>query len=60
MPFRVFGPTCDTLDVLPRPAMLPDDREGWRFHRVRYMGAYSVAVRTTFNGFYPDSWAVVG
>jgi hypothetical protein len=25
-----------------------------------YMGAYSVAVRTTFNGFYPDTWAIIG
>src|SRR6185437_3056486 len=24
-PFRVFGPTCDTLDVLPRPLTLPDN-----------------------------------
>jgi ornithine decarboxylase len=23
LPFRVYGPTCDTLDVLPRPIMLP-------------------------------------
>ena len=23
-PFRVYGPTCDTLDVLPRPLMLPE------------------------------------
>src|SRR3954470_3642748 len=24
-PFRVYGPTCDTWDVLPRPLMLPAD-----------------------------------
>jgi len=24
------------------------------------MGAYSVAVRTSFNGFFPDSWAMIG
>ncbi len=24
-PFRVYGPTCDTLDVLPRPLMLPSE-----------------------------------
>ena len=22
--FRIYGPTCDTLDVLPRPLMLPE------------------------------------
>jgi ornithine decarboxylase len=25
-----------------------------------FIGAYSVAVRTTFNGFYPDDWAFIG
>jgi len=59
-PFRIFGPTCDTLDVLPRPAMLPETVKDGDFLVFDYMGAYSVAVRTTFNGFYPDSWAVVG
>ena len=58
--FRVFGPTCDTLDVLPRPIMLPEDIQAGDFIVFDYIGAYSVAVRTTFNGFYPDSWAVVG
>jgi len=24
------------------------------------IGAYSIALRTTFNGFYPDSWAIIG
>ena len=59
-PFRMFGPTCDTLDVLPRPAMLPETVKDGDFLVFDFMGAYSVAVRTTFNGFYPDSWAVVG
>jgi ornithine decarboxylase len=59
VPFRVFGPTCDTLDVLPRPAMLPDGVKDGDFLLFDFMGAYSVAVRTTFNGFYPDSWAIV-
>jgi len=58
--FRVFGPTCDTLDVLPRPIMLPDDIKAGDFIVFDAIGAYSVAVRTTFNGFYPDSWAIVG
>jgi ornithine decarboxylase len=57
--FRVFGPTCDTLDVLPRPVMLPGNVQDGDFLLWDAIGAYSVAVRTTFNGFYPDSWAVV-
>jgi hypothetical protein len=23
------------------------------------VGAYSIAIRTTFNGFYPDDWAII-
>jgi ornithine decarboxylase len=59
-PFRVYGPTCDTLDVLPRPLMLAESISPGDFIVFDYMGAYSVAVRTTFNGFYPDTWAIAG
>jgi ornithine decarboxylase len=58
--FRVFGPTCDTLDVLPRPLPLPDDMGPNDYIVFEAIGAYSVAVRTNFNGFYPDDWAIVG
>jgi ornithine decarboxylase len=58
-PFRVYGPTCDTLDVLPRPQMLPEDIQAGDYIVFEMMGAYTVAVRTTFNGFYPDTWVVV-
>ena len=58
-PFRVYGPTCDTLDVLPRPQMLPDGVGPGDYVVFESMGAYTVAVRTTFNGFYPDNWAQV-
>ena len=60
LPFRVYGPTCDTLDVLPRPMMLPANIAAGDFIVFECIGAYSVAVRTTFNGFYPDTWAIVG
>jgi ornithine decarboxylase len=59
-PFRVYGPTCDTLDVLPRPLMLSDNIGPGDFIVFDAMGAYSVAVRTTFNGFFPDNWAIAG
>lgn len=59
-PFRVFGPTCDTLDVLPRPLMLPENIGPGDFIVFDSIGAYSVAVRTSFNGFFPDSWAIAG
>ncbi|GAA0548395.1 type III PLP-dependent enzyme [Rhizomicrobium palustre] len=59
-PFRVYGPTCDTLDVLPRPQMLPEDIKAGDFIVFDNMGAYTVAVRTNFNGFYNDTWVQVG
>jgi ornithine decarboxylase len=59
-PFRVYGPTCDTLDVLPRPLMLSENIGAGDYIVFDAIGAYSVAVRTSFNGFYPDSWAIVG
>jgi ornithine decarboxylase len=59
-PFRVYGPTCDTLDVLPRPLMLPESIAAGDFVVFEAIGAYSISIRTSFNGFFPDSWAVVG
>jgi ornithine decarboxylase len=58
--FRIYGPTCDTLDVLPRPLYLPDDIGPGDYIVFEAIGAYSVAVRTNFNGFYPDNWVIAG
>ena len=60
LPFRVYGPTCDTLDVLPRPMLLPENIAAGDFIVLESIGAYSVALRTNFNGFFPDNWAIVG
>ncbi len=60
IPFRVYGPTCDTMDVLPRPLMLPDTVEPGDFIIFDSMGAYTISSRTHFNGFYPDDWAIIG
>jgi len=59
-PFRVYGPTCDSMDVLPRPQMLPEGIDKGDYILFDAMGAYTVSSRSSFNGFYPDSWAVVG
>lgn len=59
-PFRIFGPTCDTLDVLPRPLYLPEGIKTGDFIVFESIGAYSVAVRTNFNGFFPDTWVATG
>ncbi|MBB4301583.1 ornithine decarboxylase [Rhodobium orientis] len=50
-PVRVYGPTCDPLDVLPKPVPLPEDiRPGDRIE-FGMMGAYSSATITSFNGY---------
>ena len=58
-PFRAYGPTCDSADVLPRPVMLPDSVRGGDYVLFGAMGAYTVSSRSAFNGYYPDSWAVI-
>lgn len=54
--FRAWGPTCDTLDKLPRPLALPEDVADGDWLVFEMLGAYSCAMRTAFNGFYPDTF----
>ena len=58
-PFRIYGPTCDTVDVLPQPMALPEDTALNDFIVYENAGAYSAACRTFFNGLYSDDWAIV-
>jgi ornithine decarboxylase len=59
-PFRAYGPTCDSADVLPRPVMLPNSIATGDYILFGAMGAYTVSSRSSFNGYYPDQWAVIG
>ena len=59
-PFRAYGPTCDSADVLPRPVMLPNSIATGDYILFSAMGAYTVSSRSSFNGYYPDQWAIVG
>ena len=59
-PFRAYGPTCDSADVLPRPVPLPDSIAAGDYVLFAAMGAYTVSSRSSFNGYYPDSWAIIG
>jgi hypothetical protein len=46
----VFGPTCDSMDVLSRGVLLPKMEIGdWMYFQ--NMGAYTSAAASTFNGF---------
>ncbi|MEE9454779.1 MAG: type III PLP-dependent enzyme [Paracoccaceae bacterium] len=50
-PATVFGPTCDSLDVLPRPLPLPADLCEGDYIVFKSMGAYVHGVTTNFNGY---------
>ena len=52
--FKVFGPTCDSNDVLGAPFLLPADTREGDWIEVDMMGAYSLSMRTRFNGFHTD------
>ena len=58
--FRVFGPTCDSDDVLGAPLLVPDDVAEGDWIEVDMMGAYSLSMRTRFNGFFADTIVAVG
>lgn len=55
--FRFFGPTCDSLDVMKGPFMLPSDIREGDWIEIGGLGAYSKTIQTRFNGFYSDKLA---
>ncbi|MFJ5488270.1 FAD-dependent oxidoreductase [Hansschlegelia beijingensis] len=58
-PFRVCGATCDSVDILTRPFWLPDTVATGDWIEIGHIGAYSLALRTHFNGFYPNDFVEV-
>lgn len=54
-PFRIFGPTCDSLDVLKIPFHLPETVAEGDWIEFGQMGAYSIGMQTGFNGFITDT-----
>lgn len=49
--FRFAGPTCDALDVMEGPFLLPGDIDMGDWIEIQNLGAYSRSLRTNFNGF---------
>ena len=50
-PFMFYGPTCDSIDMMKGPFMLPADIAEGDYIEIGQLGAYSLAMRTDFNGF---------
>jgi len=57
--FTVFGPTCDSTDVLPTAYSLPADICEGDWIEFGQIGAYSNALVTRFNGIEPDRFVLV-
>lgn len=51
IPCTVAGPTCDSLDIICRDEMLPEDLEEGDYVYIPNAGAYTTAYASTFNGF---------
>jgi len=57
--FTLNGPTCDSLDVLPGQFTLPADAREGDWIEIDQLGAYSNALSTRFNGFFPETFVEV-
>ena len=51
MPFSFYGPTCDDMDHMAGPFLLPADVQAGDYIEIGMLGAYGCAMRTGFNGF---------
>ena len=52
--FNFFGPTCDTMDYMKGPFVLPNNIKENDYIELGQLGAYGLIFRTQFNGFYSD------
>jgi ornithine decarboxylase len=59
VPFKVCGATCDSVDILSRPFWIPETVDTGDWIEIGHIGAYSLSLRTRFNGFYPDTFVEV-
>ncbi|WP_106639181.1 type III PLP-dependent enzyme [Allosphingosinicella vermicomposti] len=59
MAFSFYGPTCDDLDHMTGPFMLPADVQAGDYIEIGMLGAYGCAMRTAFNGFGSDLKVIV-
>ncbi len=56
--FSFYGPTCDDLDHMTGPFLLPADVQAGDYLEIGMLGAYGAAMRTAFNGFGSDETVV--
>ncbi len=59
MAFSFYGPTCDDMDHMAGPFMLPADIRAGDYIEIGMLGAYGAAMRTGFNGFTNGATVIV-
>jgi|TARA_B110000881_G_C18586679_1_gene525245 ornithine decarboxylase len=52
--FNFYGPTCDSMDFMKGPFLLPNNIKEGDYIELGQLGAYGLTFRTKFNGFYSD------
>ncbi len=52
--FDFFGPTCDSMDYMKGPFILPNNVKENDYIELGQLGAYGLTFRTRFNGFFSD------
>ena len=57
--YALYGPTCDDMDHMKGPFLLPADVKAGDYFEIGQLGAYGQAMRTGFNGFGSGETAVV-
>jgi len=54
LPYSFYGPTCDGIDYMKGPFMLPANIKTGDYIEIGQLGAYGTSFRTNFNGFYSN------
>ena len=52
--FNFYGPTCDSMDYMKGPFLLPNNIKENDYIELGQLGAYGLTFRTQFNGFFSD------
>ena len=52
--FNFFGPTCDSMDYMKGPFLLPNNIKENDYIELGQLGGYGLTFRTQFNGFFSD------
>ena len=53
--FSFYGPTCDSMDFMKGPFLLPNNIKEGDYIELGQLGAYGLTFRTKFNGFFSDN-----